>query len=253
MICALNNVFINKVAVVNSHSLPHLLLLPGLLHDARVWQHQTAGLANIAHVSVGDLTKATSIAGMAASVLSRAPAGAFALAGLSMGGYVALEMMRQAPERITGLALLDTSARTDTPTTRENRYAAVQSAQTHFQQVVDELIPKQLLPAHFDDVWLVNLIHSMANDLGEQVFSRQQHAMAKRINSFPFLHLIRCPSLVLCGREDGITPIGLHQEMVNEIPGAGLIIVNDSGHLSVLEQPLRVNEALSQWLAGVAG
>ncbi|HEY0892429.1 MAG TPA: alpha/beta fold hydrolase, partial [Cellvibrio sp.] len=103
---------------------PHLVLLPGLVNDSRLWQHQASGLADIAHVSVGDLTKGHTIAEMASDVLASAPAGQFALAGLSMGGYVALEIMRQAPERILALALLDTSARPDTPTALENRSIA---------------------------------------------------------------------------------------------------------------------------------
>lgn len=234
-----------------SHSLPHLVLLPGLLHDERAWQHQTASLAGLAQISVGDLTQSASITAMASLVLANAPAGAFALAGFSMGGYVALEIMRQAPDRILALALLDTSARTDTPTTRDNRQAAMKSAQHNFPQMVDELIAKQIFSAHLGDRSLIELVNLMATDLGQPVFSRQQNAMLNRIDSIPFLHLIRCPTLVLCGREDAITPIGLHQEMVDEIPGAGLIIINQCGHLSLLEQPSRVNEALAHWLEKV--
>lgn len=230
---------------------PHLVLLPGLLHDIRLWQHQAAGLSGLAYISIGDLSTATSIAAMASSVLAAAPAGRFALAGLSMGGYVALEIMRQAPERVIALALLDTSARPDTPTTRDNRHTAIQMSRTNFQQVVNELIPKQITPQHCGDDLLVELIKEMANNLGSKVFARQQNAMANRIDSLPFLRHIRCPTLVLCGREDSITPMGLHQEMVSEIKDAGLIIVNDCGHLSAIEQPLRVNEALAQWLAKI--
>lgn len=228
-----------------------LLLLPGLLHDVRIWQYQALALADCARIVICDLTQADTIAAMAASVLAAAPEGKFALAGLSMGGYVALEIMRQAPERISGLALLDTSARPDTELTRENRYAAIQQARTNFKQVVDDLIPKQLTPEHGEDERLVRLIHDMASSLGEKVFARQQNAMSNRIDSVPFLSAIKCPTLVLCGREDAITPLGLHQEMVSEIPHAGLVIVNDCGHLSVIEKPLRVNEALTRWLDGI--
>lgn len=230
---------------------PHLVLLPGLLHDERAWQYQVACLAGIAHISVGDLTQASSIAEMASAVLANAPAERFALAGFSMGGYVALEIMRQAPERIRALALLDTSARTDTPTTRDNRYAALQAAQHHFQQMLDDLIVKQIFPANLGKRDLINLVNVMANDLGQETFARQQEAMLNRIDSIPFLPLIRCPTVVICGREDAITPLGLHQEMVGEIPGAGLIIINDCGHLSLLEQPARVNDALTQWLSNL--
>lgn len=231
---------------------PHLVLLPGLLQDERAWQYQVACLAGIAQVSVGDLTQAKSIADMAASVLTNAPAERFALAGFSMGGYVALEIMRQAPERISALALLDTSARTDTPTTRDNRFAAVHAVQHNFQQMLNDLIAKQIFPANLEKRDAIDLVNAMAHDLGKDVFTRQQEAMLNRINSIPFLHLIRCPTVVICGREDAITPLGLHQEMVGEIPGAGLIIINDCGHLSLLEQPARVNDALTQWLLNLA-
>lgn len=230
---------------------PHLVLLPGLVTDSRLWQHQTAGLADIAHVSVGDLTKGHTIAEMAADVLASAPVGQFALAGLSMGGYVALEIMRQAPERVLALALLDTSARPDTLIALEKRSEAIAHAESNYHAVIEELIPKQLHPMHMDDAELVSMITDMAISLGNKTFIRQQRAIAERINSIPSLSLIKCPTLVLCGRDDAITPIGLHQEMVTEIEGAGLVIVDNCGHLSALEQPTRVNEALMQWLTKI--
>lgn len=230
---------------------PHLVLLPGLVNDSRLWQHQVAGLADIAHVSVGDLTKGHTIAEMAAGVLASAPAGQFALAGLSMGGYVALEIMREAPERVLALALLDTSARPDTLSALEKRSVAIELAEKNYQAVINELIPKQLHPTHMDDQELVSMISDMAMSLGNKIFIRQQRAIAGRIDSLPSLALIKCPTLVLCGRDDAITPIGLHQEMVSAIEGSGLIIVDHCGHLSALEQPTRVNEALTQWLAKI--
>ena len=230
---------------------PHLVLLPGLLTDFRLWQHQTAGLADIAHVSVGDLTKADTIADMAASVLANAPTEQFALAGLSMGGYVALEIMRQAPERILALALLDTSARPDTPTALENRQAAIELAETNFQEVIANLMPKQLHPTHMEDELIVDTLTEMAFSLGNKVFIRQQQAIAGRIDSLPFLQNIKCPTLILRGREDAITPLGVHQEMVAAIAESGLVIVDECGHLSAIEQPTRVNEALVQWLGKI--
>lgn len=230
---------------------PHLVLLPGLVTDSRLWQHQAAALADIAHVSVGDLTKGHTIAEMAADVLASAPPGQFALAGLSMGGYVALEIMRQAPERILALALLDTSARPDTPTALENRSEAIELAEKNYQAVIEGLVPKLLHETHLQDHALVSLITDMAMSLGNKIFIRQQRAIAARIDSLPSLSAIKCPTLILCGREDAITPIGLHQEMVTEIEGSGLCIVDDCGHLSALEQPSRVNDALVQWLARI--
>lgn len=232
---------------------PHLVLLPGLVNDSRLWQHQASGLADIAHVSIGDLTKGHTIAEMASDVLASAPAGQFALAGLSMGGYVALEIMRQAPERILALALLDTSARPDTPLALEKRSEAIKQAESNYQAVIEELMPKQLHPTHMEEAVLVSMITDMGMSLGNKTFIRQQRAIAERIDSIPSLSLIKCPTLVLCGRDDVITPIGLHQEMVTAIEGSGLVIIDNCGHLSALEQPTRVNEALTQWLTKIIG
>jgi pimeloyl-ACP methyl ester carboxylesterase len=232
--------------------LPHLVLLPGLVNDSRLWQFQVSGLSEIAQVYVGDLTKGHTIAEMASDVLANAPAEQFALAGLSMGGYVALEIMRQAPERILALALLDTSARPDTPTALEKRSDVIKQAEINYQLVMDELMPKQLHPTSMGNIPLVNLIAEMAIGLGNKIFIRQQRAIAARIDSIPSLSLIKCPTLVLCGRDDAITPIGLHQEMVTKIEGSNIIIVDNCGHLSAVEQPTQVNEALTQWIAKIS-
>jgi pimeloyl-ACP methyl ester carboxylesterase len=166
---------------------PSLLLLPGLLCDARLWHHQVAGLADVASVSVADLSGADSVPELAAMVLSQAPPGRFALAGLSMGGYVALEIMRQAPERIQALALLDTSARPDTPEATESRRKLMQLAETNFPAVTDTLLPKLIHPAHRNDAAIVDVIVAMANSLGKEAFLRQQRAMMGRIDSRDFL------------------------------------------------------------------
>lgn len=231
-----------------SAQLPHLVLLPGLAHDARLWQHQTSGLANVAIPWVGDLTKEKTISDMASAVLSKAPARQFALAGLSMGGYVALEIMRQAPERVLALALLDTSAKSDNTQALYNRHQAIELAETNFPAVIDALLPKLIHPMHMDNQVLIDCITEMAFSLGKDIFIRQQNAIATRIDSQPFLSHIHCPTLILCGREDNITPLDVHQDMASKITDSKLVIIEDCGHLSALEQPLRVNEALTQWL-----
>lgn len=159
--------------------------------------------------------------------------------------------MREAPERILALALLDTSARPDSLIALDMRSEAIEQAEGNYQAVIEGLMPKQLHPLHMEDAELVSMITDMAMSLGNKIFIRQQRAIAERIDSIPSLALIKCPTLVLCGRDDAITPIGLHQEMVTAIEGAGLIIVSDCGHLSALEQPLRINEALTQWLTKI--
>jgi pimeloyl-ACP methyl ester carboxylesterase len=229
----------------------NLVLLPGLLNDARLWQHQSQALAALANVSVGDLTQADSIEAMAAAVLRQAPPGPFALAGLSMGGYVALEVMRQDPHRIIALALLDTSARPDTDEARDNRYKAIAQAEQDFSQVAPALMRKQLHPDHLQQAAITNAITEMAARVGKDAFIRQQRAIMARIDSRPYLQKIICPILVLCGREDNITPIELHEEMVASMPGATLTIVEHSGHLSALEQPHTVSAALQDWLEAI--
>lgn len=224
-----------------------LLFLPGLLNDARLWTAQIEGLSDLAPCSVGDLTGAEDIRGLATSVLAQAPE-RFALAGLSMGGYVALEIMRQAPDRVTALALIDTQARPDTPEASKNRREQVQRAETDFEAVVEALFPKLVHPRHADDDALKTLFHAMAHACGPAVFARQQAAIMSRIDSRPFLPRITCPTLVLCGREDGVTPVALHEEIAAAIPGAHLEVIEECGHLSAIEQPRAVTEALRIWL-----
>ncbi len=228
--------------------LPHLYLLPGLVTDARLWQPQARALADLAQVTVADLTGADSIAALASAALAKAPAPRFALAGLSMGGYVALEIMRQAPERVIGLALLDTSARPDSAQSAEGRQRLMQLAETQYPVVISEMLHKLVHPAQLADPGLMALITSMALALGKDTFLRQQRAILGRIDSLPSLAAIRCPTLVLCGREDVITPLPMHQEMHAAIAGSRCVIVDECGHLSTLSQPERVNKLLRAWL-----
>ncbi len=230
---------------------PHLLLLPGLLNDDRLWRQQIQGLAKMAEVTVADLSEENSIARLASSALAQIPSGQFALAGMSMGGYVALEIMRQVPGRVSALALLDTTARPDTPEASAKRLESVRLAQNNFPSVVDSLLPKLVHPGHLDDVNQVSVIMSMAYNLGKEAFVRQQKAIIDRIDSRPHLGRIHCPTLILCGREDLITPVELHEEMHSSITGSELRILENCGHLSPLEQPQQVTEALKEWLGRI--
>lgn len=225
-----------------------LLLLPGLLNDARLWEAQVSGLADIAGIRVADLTRENSIAALAAAALAQAPAPRFALAGLSMGGYVALEIMRQAPERILGLALLDTSARPDTEEATQNRRKLIKLAESSFPSVVHGLFPKMVYPAHRDDPALSEVFTAMALSVGKAAFVRQQEAIIGRIDSRPSLPQISCPALVLCGHDDVVTPVQVHEEMAAAIAHASLVVIEECGHLSVIEQAQQVNDALEQWL-----
>jgi pimeloyl-ACP methyl ester carboxylesterase len=223
--------------------------LPGLLCDAQLWRPQIEGLADRVEPWVADLTRDDSIAAMARRVLAEAPFERFALCGLSMGGYVALELMRQAPQRVERLALLDTQAIAETPEARERRLALIALAQGgNFPTVIERLLPLELYAPHLEDAGLVAVIKSMARHVGEQAYLRQQLAILQRPDSTSSLPHIACPTLVLCGEHDQLTPRARHEEMAARIPGAALDVVPACGHMSTLEKPLDVNRALGAWL-----
>ncbi len=228
-----------------------LLLLPGLTCDERLWHHQAAALGAERPVTSFALLSDDSMAALASTALARMPTGRFAMAGLSMGGYLALEILRQAPERIAGLALLDTNARADSQEARANRRQLIAQASDDYAAAVEQLLPKLLHPAHLGDTELVSLLADMAAEVGVEGFIRQQTAIMGRADSLPLLKEIVCPTLVLCGRQDELTPLALHQEMHAGIRGSRLVVVDRCGHMSALEQPSSVTEALSDWLGAV--
>jgi pimeloyl-ACP methyl ester carboxylesterase len=189
------------------------------------------------------------MAEIAEQILADAPP-RFTLAGLSMGGYIALEIVRRAPERIERLALLDSMARADPPdhTDRRRRLIAL-TRDGRFDDVADLLLP---LLFHQQTDALRDLNRLMAQDVGPDAFVRQQTANINRPDSRPDLAGIRCPTLVLVGRHDKVTPAELSEEMAAEIPGARLVVLPDSGHLSTLEHPREVTRALVEWMCGSA-
>lgn len=233
-------------------SKPNLLLFPGLLCDRRLWQAQVEGLRHSAECTVADVSAADTIAAMATAAIAKMPPGPFAVAGLSMGGYVALEVARQAAARVKGLALLDTTARPDSEQATADRRRMMKLAETDFERVVNALLPRLLAPAHMRDAKLVAVVKAMAKDTGVEAYRRQQEAIIGRVDSRPHLGKIACPTLVLCGKEDALTPVALHEEMANAIPGARLVVAPQCGHLSPLEQPQVVTMNLVHWLSGIA-
>ena len=225
-----------------------LVLLPGLLCDAALWHAQVEGLGAVAAPLVVDLTHDDSLAGMARRALAEAPP-SFALAGLSMGGYVAQEIMRQAPERVAKLALLDTSARANTPEQTARRRGLIElSEKGDFRGVTPRLLPLFIHPARHEDKPLTEVVMGMAERVGKEAFLRQQKAIMGRPDGREDLRRIACPTLVLCGRQDALTPLTLHEEIAGLVPGAKLVVVEDCGHLSTLEKPITVAAALRQWL-----
>jgi len=225
-----------------------LLLCPGLLNDATLWRHQLQSLVDIAEAEVADLTDADSVAALARTVLDRAPP-RFALAGLSMGGYVAFEIMRQAPERVSRLALFDTRARLDPPESRERRLALIDIARRGgFSKLPAQMLANQVHPDHVAVPHIVSAVLGMAERIGSDAFIRQQTAILSRPDSLAGLAAIGVPTLVAGGRQDSITPPEILREIADGIPGAKLVIVEDAGHLTPLEQPQAVSALLRYWL-----
>ena len=227
---------------------PSLLFLPGLLENADVFGAQVESLRGIASCAVADLTVEDSIAAMATAALRRATPGKLCIAGHSMGGYVALEMLRQSPERIERLALVCTNARPDAPESTENRKRLMALAGKDFPAVVRSLMPKLLLEAHMRDATMTGAIERMASALGVEAFMRQERAIIGRIDSRPHLASIRCPTLVVAARHDAIMPMALLEELAGAIAGARLAIVEDSGHVPMIERPAAVASHLLEWL-----
>ena len=225
-----------------------LLFLPGLLEDADVFEHQFTGLAGLAACRAAELTRSDTMAGLAEDALAQAPPGRFALAGHSMGGYVALEILRRAPQRIERLALLNTHARPDSAESTANRRRLMALAETDFPAVMAELAPKLVAPQHAKELGLIGKMSEMALATGKDAFLRQERAIIGRIDSRPHLAAIRCPTLVIAGRDDGIMPVEWHAEVARGIPGARLEVVEDCGHMAAIEQPAKVTALLAQWL-----
>src|SRR6478672_9190409 len=193
-----------------------LVLVPGLLCSARLYAPQIAALWPFGAVTVADHRRDSTMAAIATRILADAPP-RFALAGLSMGGYIAFAMLRRAPERIAKLALLDTSARADTP-----------------EQTAALLTPRFLHPSRHGDETLRHIVRQMAEETGSEAFVRQQRAIMSRPDSRPLLRAVGCPTLVLVGDGDELTPPALAEEIAAGIPGARLEVVPDCGHLSTI-------------------
>lgn len=226
---------------------PELVLLPGLLCDAELWRDQIAALEGEARVWCADLTRGESLEALAHGVLERAGP-RFALAAFSLGGYVAQVIARLAPERLDRLALLDTSAKSDTPARAAERAALSRAAAAPgaFRGITDRLLARFVHPARLADADLSERIGAMTRRLGREVFLRQ-NAM-ERIDGTAALARLTCPLLLLCGADDAITPAADHRALAAELPRARLVIVPECGHMAPMEAPDAVTRALREWL-----
>ncbi|WP_293861979.1 alpha/beta fold hydrolase [uncultured Alsobacter sp.] len=226
-----------------------LLLIPGLNCTAALFAPQRAVLGNDREILVADIGQDDTVAGLARRALADAP-DRFALAGLSMGGYVSLEVLRQAPGRVTRLALLDTSARPDSEEATQRRMRLIRIAEHgRFADVHPLLWDRLVAPARRSDRDLEGIVKGMMAQTGPEAFARQQRAIIGRMDSRPGLAAIAVPTLVVVGDQDAITPPAMARELAEAIPGAELLEIADCGHLSTLEQPEVVNDALVRWLA----
>ncbi|MHC4050205.1 alpha/beta fold hydrolase [Bradyrhizobium sp. 25ACV] len=225
-----------------------ILLVPGLASSARIYAPVIPALWRFGPVMVANHIRDDSMAAIAACVLSEAPP-RFALAGHSMGGYIAFEIMRQAPERVVKLALINTQARPDTPEATARRRGLMERAgRGELRAVREESFPELVHPSRRNDADILKLVHAQDEDVGVEGYLRQQTAIIARVDSRPTLAAIKCPTLVLTGDADNTIPNALSKEMAEGIAGAKLKVLDRCGHLPQAEQPGATMRALTEWL-----
>lgn len=225
-----------------------IVLLPGMMCDARLFGPQITELSTETAVMVAPMTRGERIEEIASNVLTWAPP-KFALAGLSMGGIVAMEVMRRAPDRVTRIALMDTNPLAETPeraAEREPQIIRVKAGRLD-EVMRDELKPTYLAPGP-GRLEVLNIVMDMARSLGPDVFIRQSRALQRRRDQQPTLRKCKVPALVLCGEHDTLCPVKRHEFMAELIPYARLEVIADAGHLPTLERPEEVTDALRDWL-----
>jgi pimeloyl-ACP methyl ester carboxylesterase len=225
-----------------------ILLVPGLGGSPRIYAPVAPALWRFGPVTVGNHIRDDNMGAIARRILAEAPP-RFALAGHSMGGYIAFEIVRQAPERVAKLALINTQARPDTPeVTARRRGQIARALANEYHAVLDDLFLGFVHPSRRDDAELRQLVHDMGDDIGANAFVHQQTAIISRADSRPSLAWIKCPTLVLTGDEDNTIPNALSAEMADGIHGAKLVILQNCGHLPQVEQKQATADALVEWL-----
>lgn len=226
-----------------------LVLLPGTLCDERLWKYPMESLADIADMTVGNLSRHDTITALAEDVLSEAP-DKFALAGLSLGGIVALEITRIAPERVLKLALLDTNPYPPRPEQKDtwNTFFKMIDNNQFMDITKKHLLPVLIHPDKQNDEATVSTILRMAEAIGEEAYVNQLKAVISREDQRSILSSITCPVMIMVGKEDVVCPVPMSEYMASKISHATLEIIEDAGHLITLEQPENVSQRLKRWL-----
>lgn len=231
----------------------NLLLLPGLLCDRELWSAPIELLSERVDITVAEMTGHTDMAQLAGSILETAPP-EFALAGFSMGGYCALEILAQAPLRVGRLALIDSSARADTAEQTAHRNQLIELCRDEgFAAVIDALLPRFFHPDHLQDDGLVTTFREMAGRIGQDNFIRQQQAIISRRDRRELLGGIECPVSIIYGEDDRLTPPEVNREMADRIPGAVCLAIGHCGHFAPLEAAAYVAGAMADWLDADSG
>jgi pimeloyl-ACP methyl ester carboxylesterase len=226
-----------------------LVLLPGLLNTRRVFEPQIEALSDIADCVVPELWHHDTIGAMADATLALAPP-TFALVGFSMGGYVAFEILRRAPQRAERLALMDTQATPDSAESTKRRRALLEQTKIgRFHGVQRTLLPQLVHSRHINDDSISQPIFDMAQEIGADGFVREQRAIIDRADSRRLLVDIDIPTVVIVGRQDQVTPLPRSEEMAADIANSRLIVLEECGHMSPLEKPAEVTAALRRWLS----
>ena len=231
-----------------------LLLLPGLLCDAAVWQHQQEKLSAFAPCIIPDYGQLDSIEAMANHVLAQVPQGDLYVVGHSMGGRVALQIARLAPQRLRKLVLMDTGpdAISSDPALAAQetakRLALLDTARSQGMRAMGEVWARgMVLPEHLDQPVFEDILQ-MIERKSPEIFAAQINALLHRPDARSVFNHLSCPTLLVCGRQDAWSPLARHEQMHENLPGSELVVIENSGHMTTMEQPQAVTTALQQWL-----
>ena len=228
---------------------PVLLLLPGLMCDAAVWAAQIEAFGGAYDVRVPNFHGLDSFDAMAKAALDLTDGRDFALAGHSMGGRVAMQVAAMVPERVRGLALLDTAAHLPTPGETERRLGLVQIGEREgIEAVIESWLPPMIAPDRRHDRALWDAIAAMLRRAGVQTLRGQQHALLNRRDGFAQLDRVRASTAFIVGALDGWSPPEQHRDMQVHAPGSTLTVIDNCGHMAPMEAPKAVNQAFAEWL-----